>query len=101
MSREIPRCLRSGAWVETQDNRWVSKAFLVPKPGFKTCADTGERYKAFRLVWDFRHVNCDSFCRELTTRFETLSAVRHLARQGDWMVSCDLEDGYHAVGIHP
>jgi hypothetical protein len=36
----------------------------------------------------------------MTTRFETLSAVRHLARPGDWMVSCDLEDGYHAVGIH-
>jgi hypothetical protein len=50
-------------------------------------------------VWDFRHLN--SFCREMTTRFETLSAVRHLAQQGDWMISCDLEDGYHAVGIHP
>ena len=36
----------------------------------------------------------------MTTRFETLSAVRHLAQQGDWMVSCDLEDGYHVVGIH-
>jgi len=36
----------------------------------------------------------------MSTRFETLSAVRHLAQQGDWMVSCDLEDGYHAVAIH-
>jgi len=36
----------------------------------------------------------------MSTRFETLSAVRHLAQQGDWMVSCDLEDGYHVVGIH-
>ena len=50
------------------------------------------------MVWDFRHLN--SYCREMTTRFETLSAVRHLAQQGDWMISCDLEDGYHAVGIH-
>ena len=29
LSREIPRCLKSGAWVETQEDRWVSKAFLV------------------------------------------------------------------------
>jgi hypothetical protein len=36
----------------------------------------------------------------MSTRFETLSAVRHLAQRGDWMVSCDLEDGYHAVAIH-
>jgi hypothetical protein len=36
VKKEIPRCLSSGAWVETQDDRWVSKAFLVPKPGHKT-----------------------------------------------------------------
>ena len=36
VKKEIPRCLSSGAWVETQDDRWVSKAFLVAKPGHKT-----------------------------------------------------------------
>jgi hypothetical protein len=36
MDREIPRCLKTGAWVTATDARWVSKAFLVPKPGFKT-----------------------------------------------------------------
>ena len=36
----------------------------------------------------------------MSTRFETLSAVRHLAKPGDWMISFDLEDGYHAIGIH-
>ena len=36
VKKEIPRCLSSGAWVETQDDRWVSKAFLVAKPGMKT-----------------------------------------------------------------
>ena len=56
-------------------------------------------YKAFRLVVDFRHLN--SFCKEMSTRFETLSAVRHLAQKGDWMVSFDLEDGFHSLGIEP
>ena len=36
MDREIPWCLKTGAWVTATDARWVSKAFLVPKPGFKT-----------------------------------------------------------------
>ena len=51
------------------------------------------------MVVDFRHLNC--FCRDMSVKFETLKSVRHLARPGDWMLSFDLADGYHAVGIHP
>eukprot|EP01052_Picozoa_sp_SAG31_P020358 SAG31_NODE_1526_length_8004_cov_4.741176_4_plen_109_part_00 len=43
----------------------------------------------------------NSFSRPMTTKFETLKHVEKLARAGDCMVSFDLEDGYHAVGIHP
>ena len=53
----------------------------------------------YRLVVDLRHLN--SFCPAWTTRFETLKDVSRIARPGDWMLSFDLEDGYHAVGIHP
>ena len=35
LKREVPRCLKTGAWVETTEARWVSKAFFVPKPGMK------------------------------------------------------------------
>ena len=37
----------------------------------------------------------------MSEKFETLKSVRHLARPEDWMISFDLEDGYHAIGIHP
>ena len=30
---ETARLLSSGAWETTDDDRFVSKAFLVPKPG--------------------------------------------------------------------
>ena len=33
LAKEIPRCLTSGAWKETTDDRFVSNAFLVPKAG--------------------------------------------------------------------
>ena len=33
LAKEIPRCLTPGAWKETTDDRFVSKAFLVPKAG--------------------------------------------------------------------
>ena len=33
LDKEIPRCLESGAWQETADDRFVSKCFLVPKAG--------------------------------------------------------------------
>ena len=33
--------------------------------------------------------------------YETLKSLRHLAKRGDWAISFDLEDGFHAVPIHP
>jgi hypothetical protein len=45
----------------------------------------------------------DPYFKAVLRKFEdeaSSSAVRHLVQLGDWMVSCDLEDGYHAVGIH-
>ena len=53
----------------------------------------------YRLVVDLGHLN--SFYLAWTTRFETLKDVSRIARPGDWMLSFDLEDGYHAVEIHP
>ena len=41
----------------------------------------------------------NQFCPALTARFETLKDVRRLARPGDWMLSFDIEDGYHCIGI--
>ena len=66
--------------------RYVSRAFLVPKPNGK-----------FRLVIDLRFLN--QHCQAWKCRFEGLSTLRRLAQQGDWMFSFDLQDGYHHIPI--
>ena len=33
LDMETKRLVDNGAWEATTDDRWVSKAFLVPKPG--------------------------------------------------------------------
>ncbi|KAK3241341.1 hypothetical protein CYMTET_48882 [Cymbomonas tetramitiformis] len=34
-------------------------------------------------------------------KMETLKKLRRLAKPGDWCFSFDLQDGFHALGIHP
>eukprot|EP01052_Picozoa_sp_SAG31_P062269 SAG31_NODE_21259_length_554_cov_0.518681_2_plen_123_part_01 len=48
---------------------------------------------------DLRYMN--EFSTKMSTRFETLKDAKRVARPGDYMLSFDLEDGYHAIGIHP
>jgi len=88
LKAELERWEESGAIRPATTERYISKVFMVPKPGVNK----------WRICWDGRHVN--SFCRPMTVSFETLKSLRHLAQQGDWMVSMDLTDGFHAVGIH-
>ena len=85
---EVARCLGTGAWerVPQEAARFVSRAFLVPKPNGK-----------FRLVIDLRFLN--QHCQAWKCRFEGLSTLRRLAQQGDWMFSFDLQDGYHHIPI--
>eukprot|EP00873_Tetraselmis_striata_P038373 jgi/Tetstr1/458637/TSEL_004341.t1 len=68
-------------------NKWVSRMFLVPKPGTNK----------WRLIIDLRELN--KWCKTFTMSCETLKHLRHLARAGDWLVSMDLADGYYALGI--
>ena len=87
--KEKQRLIDCGAWEVGVDRRYVTKAFLVPKPGTNK----------WRLVVDLRHLN--SFVQSRTTKFETLKHLRRLAKKNDWMFSFDLEDGYYAVALHP
>ncbi|KAK3242625.1 hypothetical protein CYMTET_47689 [Cymbomonas tetramitiformis] len=63
--------------------------FLVPKPGTNK----------WRLVVDFRWLN--QWCVKNRVKMETLKKLRRLAKPGDWCFSFDLQDGFHALGIHP
>ena len=88
LKNETERALQVGAWEDATCDRYVSKCFLVPKPGGK-----------WRLVMDFRWLN--SHCVDRTCRFETLKLLQRIAKKGDYMFSFDLQDGYHAIGIAP
>eukprot|EP00873_Tetraselmis_striata_P025279 jgi/Tetstr1/445543/TSEL_033317.t1 len=87
MATELPRFEAIGAWERGHCNKWVSRMFLVPKPGTNK----------WRLIIDLRELN--KWCRTFTMSYETLKHLRHLARAGDWFVSMDLADGYYALGI--
>jgi len=84
---EVDRLLDSGAIrvAEPGEATHVSKAFLVPK---------GDK---FRMIWDGRKLNESVVEKHL--EFETLKTLKHLARQGDWMLQVDLSDGFHILGI--
>ena len=88
LKTETTRALGVGAWEPATCDRYVSKCFLVPKPGNK-----------WRLVMDFRWLN--SHCVDRRVKFETLKTLSRMAHKGDYMFSFDLQDGYHAIGIAP
>jgi hypothetical protein len=86
---ERARLMAAGAWEPATCGRYVSKAFLVTKPGANS----------WRLVLDLRHLN--SFCQAYGMRMETLKKLQRVMRGGEWMASFDLKDGFYALGIAP
>eukprot|EP00873_Tetraselmis_striata_P006875 jgi/Tetstr1/427139/TSEL_017328.t1 len=89
MDGELARFLAVGAWERGYCAKWVSRLFLVPKPGTNK----------WRLIIDLRPLN--RYCETRDLSFETLSHLRNLARPGDYMLQMDLQDGFYAVGIAP
>lgn len=87
--KERARLMAAGAWEPATSARFVSKAFLVPKPGVNS----------WRLVLDLRHLN--SFCTAYGMRMETLKKLQRVMSGGEWMASFDLKDGFYALGIAP
>eukprot|EP00873_Tetraselmis_striata_P006395 jgi/Tetstr1/426659/TSEL_016929.t1 len=84
MDGELARFLAVGAWERGYCAKWVSRLFLVPKPGTNK----------WRLIIDLRPLN--RYCETRDLSFETLSHLRNLARPGDYMLQMDLEDGFYA-----
>lgn len=83
---EKERYLATGALEHAIDQRYVSRAFVVPK------ASGG-----WRLVVDLRPLN--KHCAPRPCRYDTLKTFRGMARRGDVMASFDLKDGYHHLAI--
>ena len=86
---ERERLMAAGAWEPATCGNYVSKAFLVPKPG----------KNKWRVVLDLRHLN--QFCQAYGMRMETLRRLQRTMKGGEWMASFDLADGFYAVGIAP
>ena len=91
LAKELSRFTSEGAFEPGPRARWVSRAFLVPKP------PKPDGSPSWRIVVDLRHLN--SFCRTMNLQLETLKRLRYLARRGDFMISFDLADGYYACGV--
>ena len=70
-------------------SRWVSRAFLVPKP-------FGSRW---RLIVDLREIN--KACQTRKMKMGTLWSLRLIAKLGDRWVSFDLKDGFYSLAIAP
>jgi hypothetical protein len=87
LATELPRFEACRAWERAYNTRYVSRMFLVPKPGVNK----------WRLIIDLRELN--TYCAEFKMSCETLKHLRHLSRPGDNFVSLDLADGYYTLGI--
>ena len=86
---EISELLTKHAIVPVLDSSagFYSSIFFVPKK-------TG----GFRPIINLKRLN--SFVRYEHFKLESMESVRHLIRQGDWMVKLDLKDAYLSVPIH-
>lgn len=87
---ELQRLFNTGALEPATSDRYVTRCFLVPKPG---------QPNKWRLVIDLRYVNLH--LRKQSTRMETLKSLRHLAQSEDYLFSIDLQDGFNCVPVHP
>jgi len=86
---EVDDLLLKGAIVRVLDSSpgFYSRLFAVPKP----------RSTLFRPIINLKPVN--SCVKYEHFKMEGLDSVKHLLRQGDWMVKLDLKDAYFTVPI--
>jgi hypothetical protein len=83
------RFVETGAEERTTCSKYVSRLFLIAKPG----------NIQWRFIVDLRHMNI--FCARKRLRMVSLLGVRHLTRKGDYMFSFELKEGFYALGIVP
>ena len=96
LEREEERLVRIGAWRRVRFNRYVSKAFVIPKVGVDS-----EGRRKFRMILDLRPLNV--YVKDFKTRFETLARLGTVIADGEKVafVSFDLQDGYFYLQIDP
>ncbi|XRA96391.1 tyr recombinase domain-containing protein [Pycnococcus provasolii] len=89
--KERDRFYASGAWAPARQRTHVSPAFLVEKP------DKPDGTKDWRLVVNLKFLN--RYCRQLRLRYDTLKALRTMARRNEYMFALDVKDGYYHLRL--
>jgi hypothetical protein len=96
---EIPLDPKDVGWVngEAVASRAIEDATCLDyvAPAFVVVQSSGKRI----VVVDFDKLNKETL--KSAFWYETLKSIRHLVKRGDWTISFDLEDGFHAIPIHP
>ena len=88
-AQEIEENLKRGAWLELPERPdHCAAAFIVQNAA-------GKR----RVVIDLRVVN--SHIPAKPFKFESLALLRGALRRDDYLISCDLQAGYHHIAMHP
>ena len=75
--------------VSPSEDQFLSHIFPVPK------RTPGE----FRIIFDLSELNL--FIRKLTFRMDGFGSIMSLISRGDYFISIDLTDAYHAIAVHP
>ena len=88
---KIKDLLREGALiiVSPSPGQYISHIFPVPK------RSPGE----FRIIFDLSILN--KFIRKLSFRMDTYITIIGQICRGDFFISIDLTDAYHAIALHP
>ena len=89
LKEDIKRLAISSELRPVEYSRWVSRAFLVPKPGVS----------GWRLIVDLREIN--KHCQTRKIKMETLRPLKLIAKPGDHCVSFDLKNDFYSLEIAP
>ena len=88
---KVKDLFREGALIVVQPSpgQFISHIFPVPK------RTPGE----FRIIFDLTILN--KFIRKLSFRMDTYITIIGQICRGDFFISIDLTDAYHAIALHP
>jgi len=93
--------LKHPGFIEQAINALLEKGCIIELEDRPYCCNpltVAERPK-LRLVIDLRHVN--KYIKTTKFRYEDLSTLSEMFKEGDYFTKFDLTSGYHHIDIHP